>query len=170
MLKLLTLLSITTLLLACSGQMITASAPTPAQTIMPTKRPTEMLTTNGVTLKSIALQVRDAQRPPVGKPVLADRDIGFADVVLQLENHREEQTTVVIDSIQIHEADTDRIYMATQIPKTIHLGPLEYSAQDVHLTNKTGFPGQGGVQAKVTLTIAGQRSTVMSSIVTVDRL
>jgi hypothetical protein len=111
-----------------------------------------MFTTTGITLKPVTLQAREEHRRPIGQPPIANRDIGFADIFLQLENHQAVQTTVVIAKIKIQAVATGRVYMATTTPATLNLGPLEYSAQDFHLTNKTGVAGTGAVQAIVTLT------------------
>ncbi len=162
MLKLLTLLTPPTLLLACSSHFI----PTRAPAIAPTKT---MSTAIGITLNPITLQAREEKKPPIGQPARADRDKGFADIFLQLENHREAPAAVVIEKIQIQEAATGRVYMTTTAPQTITLGPLEYSAQDFHLTNKTGFAGPGAVQALVTVSLGGQTETLTSPVMPVDR-
>ena len=163
MLKLLSLLGFLSLLIACSSHFIATSS-----SAMPSTQ--TMFTANGITLKPITLQAREEKNPPVGQPLSTDRNIGFADIFLQLENHREVPAVVLIEKIQIQAVTTGRVYMALTAPQTIHLRPLEYSAQDFHLTNKTGFAGQGAIQAIVTLNIADQSITLTSPALSVDRL
>jgi hypothetical protein len=163
MLKLTALLSITSLLIACSSLNATPPLNSP-----PT--PTAMSTAIGIIVQPITLQAREEKRPPVGQPPTADRDIGFADVFFQLENHQAIDQTVVIEKIQIQDAATGRVYMTTSASQTVNLKPLEFAAQDIHLTNKAGFMGKGAVQAIATITVADQQKILTSPPVVVDRL
>jgi hypothetical protein len=163
MLKLIALLSGTALLIACSSHLIATSSPS----MLPTSN--AMSTATGITLQPVTLQAREEKQSPPGQPPIADRDIGFADVFWQLENQRETDQTVVIEQIQIKDVTTGRVYMTTTAPQTLRLRPLESAAQDFHLTNKTGFPGKGAIQAIVTITIAGQTQVLTSSAIQVDR-
>jgi hypothetical protein len=166
MFKLLTITSIVSLLIACSGYLISAQSSIPPA-------PTTMQTTNGIQFKPIILQAREEQRLPIGQPPTADRDIGFADIFLHLENQQELDQSIVIEQVQIVDAKNGHVYMSTQAPQTIRLRPLEYVAQDIHLTNKVGFTGKAGVQAIVTYkithdNIAEQTQTMISPVIQVD--
>jgi hypothetical protein len=169
MLKLIALLSGTALLMACGSHLIATSSPSLPSTPNPPNPPNPMLTATGITLQPVTLQAREEQQSSSGQPPKADRDIGFADVFWQLENQRETEQTVVIEQIQIQDAATGRVYMTTTAPQTIRLRPLESVAQDFHLTNKTGFSGQGAIQAIVRVKIAGQSTVLTSSAIRVDR-
>jgi hypothetical protein len=161
MFKLLTLMTITALVIACTGHLMAAK---------PTLTPTATIAIiNGISIKPMTVQVREEKRLPIGQPPTANRDIGFAAVFLQVENQQQTDATIVIEQIQIVDAVNGQIYMTTHQPKTIPLKPLEYAASDFHLTNKTGLGAPQGVQAIVTYHIAGQRHTIVSPVVAIER-
>jgi hypothetical protein len=163
MLKPLALLFGGSLLIACKPMLIpTPPAPTP----MP---PSTMTHATDITLTNITLQAREELRPPVGSKPQPDRDIGFATLFYQFENHREADQAVTIDQVQIQNAHSGRIYMQTEAPQTLHLRPLEISANDVHLNNKTGFAGAGQVRAVITYTLAGRQETLTTEPITYSR-
>ena len=59
--------------------------------------------------------------------------------------------------------------MNLQFPQTIHLRPLENSANDFHLTNKSGFSNRSPIKAVVTYQIDGKREVLTSAPIEVNR-
>ncbi len=128
-----------------------------------------MSSSTSVQIKGVTLQAREEKRLPPGQPPTSNRDIGFASVFLQLENAKEADVDVIVQSIQIRSTDlVGSLQMESQNPQTIHLHPLEHSANDIQLTNKTGF-GSGSVKAIVTCKIGDRVQVIESNAVTVDR-
>jgi hypothetical protein len=160
MFKLLTLITITALVIACTGHLIAAK---PILTVTATTA-----TISGISIQPITLQVREEKRLPIGQSPTPNRDIGFAMVLLQMENQQQTETTIAIEQIQIMDAQHGEVYM-TQPPQTIALRPLEAASYDFHLTNKTGLASPQGVQAIVTYRIAGQQHKLVSPVVAIER-
>ena len=152
MLKLLALIAISSLLLS-------SSTPT-----------NSMITSTGIQIQPITLQAREELILPAGQISTADRDKGFATVLLQFENQRELDQVITIESIEIQDTDNGRIYMNLQFPQTIYLHPLEHSANDFHLTNKSGFSGRSPIKAVVAYRIDARREVLTSAPIEVDRL
>jgi hypothetical protein len=159
-LKPITMLCSCSLLINCNTS---SSLPHPATA------PTPMNNSTAMTVAHITLQAREERRPPAGEVPRPDRDIGFATLFYQFENHREADQAVTIDQVQIQDAHSGRIYMQTEAPQTLHLRPLEISANDVHLNNKTGFAGAGQVRAVITYTLAGRQETLTTAPVAYSR-
>jgi hypothetical protein len=121
-------------------------------------------------IKSVKLQAREDQHGfRTGQPSKRDRDIGFADVFLWLENPQEVNTRLVIQRIEIRDALTGKVHLASTRPQEILLGPLENSVNDFHLTNKSGYSGGGKVKAVVIYQIGDRVTLIESSPVEVDR-
>ena len=128
-----------------------------------------MITSTGILIQPITLQAREELLLPAGQISTSDRDKGFATVLVQFENQREQDKVITIESIEIQDASNGRIYMNLQFPQTIHLRPLENSANDFHLTNKSGFSGRSPIKAVVTYQIDGRREVLTSNPIEVDR-
>lgn len=120
-------------------------------------------------VKAVTLMAREEKMPPPGQPNTLDRPIGFAAVFLQIENPEQEAITVVIEKIQIRDALTGQVKIETDAPQSIHLRPLENSTNDFHLTNQTGYGGGDRLKAVVTYQVNGQRQTIESSPIEVER-
>jgi hypothetical protein len=120
-------------------------------------------------IKTVTLQAREEKRLPTGQAPTANRDIGFASVFLRLENPKEKDINLIIKSIQIQNVSDGSLQMASQSPQEIRLRPLENSENAFHLTNKTGYSGQGQVKAVITYQLGNQEAVIESSAVEVNR-
>lgn len=127
-----------------------------------------MIFTTNVSIQNITLNAREDRLPPLGKPIDHDRNIGFADVFLKIENPKQEPITLVIHSIEIQDSNS-AVQLASQSPQEFHLKPLENSVNDFHLTNKTGYLTQGKVKAVINYQIAGVTHIAESSLVEISR-
>lgn len=122
-----------------------------------------------IAIKNVELLAREERYPPDGVPSQANRDIGFASVFLSLENPKEENATLKINSIKIGNASNGQLQAFSQPPQEIHLGPLENAKVAFHLTNKTGYLGQDQVKAVVTYQIGEEIKVVESKPVEIAR-
>lgn len=131
-------------------------------------KPTMSATTQQL-IQHVTLSAREELRRPLGQPDAPNRPIGFADVVLTLTNPEQRDTTIVIRRIEIRNVKTEAVYLTTPSPTVIRLHPLENSVNDVHLINKTGFPGQDPVKAVVYYEIEQRPGVIESQPVAVTR-
>lgn len=115
------------------------------------------------------LYAYEQTRPFIGRPPTANRDIGFADVFLTLENQAQADTTITIQQIEIHDVATGKVYLTSKAPQTIQLKPLENSVNDFHLTNKIGYPNPARVKAVITYLLNGNVEKIESNPVDVTR-
>jgi hypothetical protein len=125
--------------------------------------------TGGITVKKIRLVAREHQSPPVGIPIEADRNIGFADVFLTIENEREEAADVMIKKIRIEDMENREIPIEDDVQQQIAFNPLEHSVNDFHLTNKFGYREKARVKAVVTYQVNRQSYTMESDVMEVNR-
>lgn len=156
MIKELTLLTFATSTFLCGCTSLANS------TQNPTTPKNSMLGTNSIIIKSLTLMAREEKLAPLGQPPKRDRNIGFADVFLTMENLKEANTTLVIEKIQIQDVTSGSLQLVSQKPETISLNPLENSVNDFHLTNKTGYATKGQVKAIVTFRISDQVQVIQS--------
>ncbi|MBL1174122.1 hypothetical protein [Pantanalinema sp. GBBB05] len=131
-------------------------------------KPTMSATTQ-LSIQQVTLSAREELRRPLGQPDAPNRPIGFADVVLTLTNPEQRDMTIVIRRIEIRDVKTEAIYLTTSLPTLIRLHPLENSVNDVHLLNKTGFPGHDAVKAVVYYEIEQRLGIIESQPVAVTR-
>lgn len=129
---------------------------------------TPMSFTTDVIVKQITLQVREEKFSPDGAAPKADRDVGFADVFLSVENLKQEQVNIVVKQIQILDAATNRVQLTTHHPIKVQLHSLESSVNDFHLTNKTGFKGVKTLKAVVIYQVGDRTQTVESEVVAAE--
>jgi hypothetical protein len=127
------------------------------------------MSSNHSVIKSIRLIAREQRRPPLGELPKADRDIGFATVFLTIENAQQEPANLVIERIQIEDANNSHVQLEHQGQQKIRLKPLENSVNDFHLTNKVGYTTQNRVKAVVTYQIDNQSHVIASDPVAVER-
>ncbi|MGI0486936.1 hypothetical protein ACN4EK_15965 [Pantanalinema rosaneae CENA516] len=127
--------------------------------------------------QTVTLQAREERRAPIGLATTpasrqppVDRYLGFANVFLTLTNPEPRDTTIVIRRIEIRNVKTEAVYLTTPSPTVIRLRPLENSVNDVHLINKTGFPGQDPVKAVVYYEVEQRPGVIESQPVAVTRL
>ncbi|MBD2461866.1 hypothetical protein H6G89_12485 [Oscillatoria sp. FACHB-1407] len=124
---------------------------------------------NGITIASVTLTAREERSTPRGQVPSGDRDIGFADVFLQLHNARRTHVEVVIQSVEICHACFNVRQMVSQSPQTICLHPMENASVDLHLTNKTGYSRGSRVRAVIRYQVEGQVGVVESEPVAIER-
>lgn len=129
-----------------------------------------MNTTNGIAIANVTLMAREERHLPPGQPPTLDRNVGFADVFMQIQNTTDENATLIIQSIEIRNAFGGRVQLISQSPQTIHLHPLENSALDFHLTNQTGYGRGDRVKAIIRYQIQDQTQVIESDPVTIERL
>lgn len=141
-------------------------ASAPSQTPLPT--PT-MSTQTHPLIQTVTLLAKEARRPPLGVPHDPNRPIGFASVFLRLSNPDLQERVVQVQRVEIRSQQDQTLQPFHQESKQIRLKPLENSEVVFHLTNQTGYQGQGGVKAIVTYQVGHQTRTVASAVVEVDR-
>ncbi len=124
---------------------------------------------NTITVKEIRLVAREQRKPLIGQAPQSDRDIGFATVSLTVENLKQESVRLVIQQIQIQDANNVVVPMDARTPQEITLRPLEHSINDFHLTNKIGYPTRHPVKAVVTYQFDQQTYILESNLVEVER-
>lgn len=160
--NLITGLLITLGLIACNHDLLTNSS------FSSTPEKTMNVTLDGITVKHISLTAREEKKAPPGVQPSRDRAIAFASVVIELENTEETDVTAVIQSIQIRDS-LGRIQLERRHPQTLRLHPLEISAQQLELTNQTGYNSVGPVNAVITLKVGDRSRQIESNRVAIER-
>jgi hypothetical protein len=122
-----------------------------------------------VTVSISRLICRERLSSPSGVANQPDRDIGFALVLINLENLQEISQTVTIQEVSIRNSSDGRPQSFSFVPRVISLHPLEHAAVDIHLSNQIGYGAQSSMIAVVTYGINGQSYVVQSENVDVDR-
>ena len=117
----------------------------------------------------VSLLAREEKLPSIGIRPDANRDIGFATVLLTLENHQEKHQTIIIQNIEIYSIADNQLQPFAFTSKQIDLRPLENAMIDMHLTNKTGYLGQERVKAVVTYKIGDRLDKVESESADIER-
>lgn len=117
----------------------------------------------------VSLLSQENKLPPLGIPPQKNRDIGFATVFVNLENHDLKNKTVIIKNIEVRNLSDHKLQSFSFQPKQIELKPLENSVIDIHLTNKTGYSGKDRVKAIITYQIGEEVNKIESQAVEVDR-
>jgi hypothetical protein len=77
---------------------------------------TAMQITNGIAIANVTLMAREEGHMPPGQSPMPDRDIGFADVFIQIQNTTGENATLIIQSIEIRNAVGGRVQLISQSP------------------------------------------------------
>jgi hypothetical protein len=95
----------------------------------------------------LRLIAREERLPPVGIPAQLDRNIGFADIFIRLDNPKDAKIQLVLEKIEICDVSHDVLQNFSFLPQTIELKPLENSELVFHLKNKTGYAKKGKVKA-----------------------
>ncbi len=122
-----------------------------------------------ITVSVSKLVCREQLSPPSGAAHQPNRDIGFALVLVNLENLQEVPQTVVIQEINIQNSSDGRPQFFSFEPRVISLHPLEHALIDIHLSNPIGYGTQMSMTAIVTYKINGQAYIIQSESVDVDR-
>jgi hypothetical protein len=106
-------------------------------------------------VKIIQLIPKQENKPPLGVPQKDARDVGFATVILGLENPQETEVAIAIQKIEIRNVSDEKLqdFNLNKLPQTIKLKPLENSQIAFHLSNQTGYQGSDRVRAVVTYQI-----------------
>jgi hypothetical protein len=120
-------------------------------------------------VKKVTLIAREQNLPPLGVPVDPQRNIGFASVLIRLENPLVTPTTVTITKVEIRNLSDGKLQDFPQISQEIQLKPLENSEVVLQLANKSGYAGQDKVKAIVTYKIENQSSIIESDAVEITR-
>ena len=129
-----------------------------------------MASTN-VHIKSVTLLARERKKDFFsGSPLQPNRDIGFASVFVRIDNPKEENASLIIQSIEVRNASNEKVQMASQASEEIQLKPLEHYENVFPLTNKTGYSGRDRVKAVITYKVKEQVQVIESPPVEVDRL
>ncbi len=129
----------------------------------------DSIASKNVQIKSVTLLAREEKRLPLGQLPDPNRAIGFASVFLRIENSNEEDANLVIQKIEIRNASDGTVQAFSQLPQEIRLRPLENAENVFHLTNQTGYLGQGNVKAVITYQIGSQMYVIESAPVDVER-
>ncbi|MCA2720088.1 MAG: hypothetical protein ACK5QJ_14660 [Microcystis sp.] len=121
-----------------------------------------------IAIKNVELLAKEERYPPDGIPPQANRDIGFADVFVHLENSQETIIKLKIQKIEIRNASDSKLQDFSFVPQTVELKPLENSELVFHLSNKTGYVGQDKVKAVLAYQVKNQVRVIESEAVTVN--
>ena len=160
MIRLLTLLTMTTSLIACSHLLANG---------LPTSHPDQhAMSSPTVSIKQVRLIAREEVLPPLGKPQDPNRPIGFASIFLDIENPQAEDATVTVQKIEVRDVSNGQVQLVAQTPQQIQLRPLENATNDIHLTNKTGFTKPHQLQAVVIYQVDNQTQVIESSPVEIE--
>ena len=124
--------------------------------------------TENLPIKNITLVPREERIPPKGVSPHPNRDIGFADVFVHLENSQETIIKIKIQKIEIRNASDSKLQDFSFVPQTVELKPLENSELVFHLSNKTGYVGQDKVKAVLAYQVKNQVRVIESEPVTVN--
>lgn len=148
-------------LMACSHQLF-------AQSLLYTTGDSSMVTTKtGININQVNVIAWEERSLPPGSTPDPQREIGFASVVIELENTSQHLVPVTIRQVQIR--NLFGVQLSTTQPQTLVLKPLERADYPIRLTNQTGFTGFGQVKAIATLDINGQTQVVESDAIAVQR-
>ncbi|BAY26377.1 hypothetical protein NIES2100_61920 [Calothrix sp. NIES-2100] len=135
----------------------------------PDSSPTLIVANNTNLLKKVTLIAKEQKLPPLGVPIDPQRNIGFASVLIRLENPQETPVTVTITKIEIRNSSDGQLQDFTQTPQVIELKPLENSELAFQLTNKNGYVGKDKVKAIVSYEIENQSRAIASEAVEVTQ-
>lgn len=117
-----------------------------------------------------SLVAREDRLPPLGLPPNPNREIGFATVVVHLDNPQDARQVVTLEAIDILSEPEQQPQPFVFKPRTLELKPMERSVVDIHLSNRTGFPAKGRVKAFVRYHLgSGPVATVASEAVAIER-
>jgi hypothetical protein len=148
-------------LIACNHKLL-------AQSLIHSPRDAAMtMTKTGINIHQVNLIAWEEKSLPLGSKPDPQREIGFASVVIALENRSQHLVPVTIQQVQVRNLFGVQL-TATQ-PITLALRPLERVDYPIRLTNKTGFSGFGQVRAIATLNINGETQVVESDAIAVQR-
>ncbi|WP_341525983.1 hypothetical protein WKK05_25935 [Nostoc sp. UHCC 0302] len=125
--------------------------------------------TLNISFANITLSAWQQTTLPNGVPPQLNQDIGFASVFLSLHNQTEKSQRIIIKSIKIHNVYNGQLQSFSFKAKQINLKPLENSEIAFHLSNKTGYSGQGKVKAIITYQIGNKVNIIESESVEVDK-
>jgi hypothetical protein len=128
-----------------------------------------MVANQDLTMETVELWAREENQPPKGIEPQPDRDIGFASVLLRLNNPHQVTISITVQEVEIRNVSDHQLQPFHHPPQDILLGPLENGAFAFYLTNKTGFEGDDQVEAVVTYEIGGETRVIVSEPVEVDR-
>lgn len=122
-----------------------------------------------VRINNIILLAKEEKRLIPGGDPSPNRDVGFATVLVQLENLTEQETRLTVKQIQILSTAGGQQQMVSPISEEIRLQPLEQSESDFYLSNRTGYSTEGPVKAIVTFQAGEQTYTADSLPIDVRR-
>lgn len=128
-----------------------------------------MISSTGLVLHISQFIAQDNQSLPTNAIQQENRDIGRATIFISLENYQKTNQTVTIQNIEVRNSSDSFLQPFVFELKQIELKPLENSAIDIHLANKTGYVGQDRVKAIITYQIGDQINVIESKVVDVDR-
>jgi hypothetical protein len=122
---------------------------------------------NAPSVKIVQFIPTQENKPPLGVPQKADRDVGFATVFVGLENPQETEVEIAILNIEIRNVSDGRLqdFQQAQLPQTIKLKSLENSQIAFYLSNKTGYLGSDRVKAIVIYKIGSRIISIESEAV-----
>ncbi len=140
-----------------------------SQVPLPMTPATRATHSDNLMIKQVTLQAREEKHAPVGISPTRDRDIGFADIFVKLENPEMIDISLTIQRVEIQDSHTSQVYLAMQNPKQIHLRPMEFAVSALHLKNKAGYPGHSPVKAVVIYQLQGVEQVIESSPVEITR-
>lgn len=133
------------------------------------KKPEPLMKSKNIQITQVNLIAREENTAPIGIPNQPNRDIGFASAFLKLENNAEKNQMVIIQNIEIRNLSDGQLQSFSFVPKQIELKPLENSEIAFHLTNKTGYSGQGQVKAIITYQIGEKINIIESESVEINK-
>lgn len=144
-----------------SSMMSDLSNPQPAKA-------SELIQASDIVITSVKLIAREEKLPPLGIPQNPNRNIGFASVLVRLENHQTKNNTLTLKKIEIREVKTGKIQPFNWKSQTIELKPLENSELLFQSANKTGYSLPEKMKAIITYQINGQTRVIESEPVEIQ--
>ena len=163
------LLLITASLVACLSRSTRSTEPPIVTTNEESMNPAAMVSTEGLVIRAVTLQARDERILPPGTAAEGDRDIGFATVFMDIENHQESTIELTLEAIDIRNTANGEIQLATDMPQQVILRPLEYAKHAFQLTNTSGYSHHHEVKAVIHYRVNEQSGILESAPVEVDR-
>lgn len=156
-------LCLAVLITACNG----VFSQTPKNVLPSLGSQITMKNTPSMLSPHLRLIAREEKLPPVGISAQSDRDIGFADVLVRLENPKNATIQVVFEKIEICNVSTSTLENFSFSSQTVELKPLENTELVFHLKNKTGYLQKGKVKAILSYHFANNEYVIESEAVNI---
>jgi len=115
--------------------------------------PHAVITSELIALENFSVTPRQENNSPIGASPDPNRNIGFADVFLDLTNSTENNMSITIESLEIRNTQSNDVEMQLASSEELSLGPLQPLNHVFNLKKKAGYSELDVVKAVMTYRI-----------------